>query len=122
MEGSQALRPHRTILRAFLNLGGSPIYLAFIFPAVYLTSFEPKKRKEKRKLCANISPCSASLHSPPLFFSVLRYFRTPPPSPALPAIASSRPFPFQEMKAGNLFTSQAMQGASTSRTARTPWS
>src|SRR5260370_27143286 len=76
------------------------IYLAFIFPAVYLTSFERNKQKEEKKLCANISPYSASLHSRPPSFFALRHFRTPPPSPAPPDLTSSKPYPFPATNAG----------------------
>src|SRR5260370_25498451 len=90
-KGSQPLRLRPSKVHARKRAG---IYLAFIFPALYLTTFERNKQKEEKKLCAKISPYSASLYPPPSLFAAPRYFRTPPPSPAPPATTSSKPFPF----------------------------
>src|SRR5216684_8733007 len=116
-KGSQPLRLRASKVHARKR---ACIYLAFIFPAVYLTSFAQDKQKEEKKLCANISPYSASLHSRPPSFFAPRHFRTLLASPAPPAITSSKPYPFPATKAGTTSTSTATRDACTSPTPRTP--
>src|SRR5216684_3038930 len=78
-EGSQPLRLRPSKVHARKR---ASVYLAFIFPALYLTTFERNKQKEEKKLCAKILPYSASLYPPPSLFSAPRYFPTPTPTPS----------------------------------------